>query len=324
MPTNVTPEYKKAEEAYRLAKTLDEKVERLEDMISLLPKHKGTDHLYADLRRRLSRLRKALESSGGRRGGGTGLDFTREGAAQVLLVGAANSCKSSIIGALTHAHPETGDYPFTTMKMIPGMISYQDIQIQLIDTPPVTAEYMHMHLLGLVRSADAVLIVSDLSSDEILEDFEMILDAFRDRHVEFVAEKNQADRDHVLCRVIANKSDADGAGERLSLLRELVGDKLEITPVSCTVRASISQLPEMLFHWLKIVRVYTKTPGEKAEMDRPFTVFSGQNVGDICTLVHKDFAENLKFARLWRRSDKPITVSREELVEDGDILELHM
>lgn len=324
MPTNVTPEYKKAEEAYRVAKTLDEKVERLEDMISLLPKHKGTDHLYADLRRRLSKLKKELESSGGRRGGGTGLDFTREGAAQVVLVGAPNSGKSSIVRALTHAHTETGDYPFTTMKLIPGMIPYQDIQIQIVDTPPMTEEYMHMHLLGLVRSADAVLIVSDLSSDAILEDHEMLLDAFRERHVEFIRQKEKTDRDHVLCRIIANKSDASGAGERLDLLRELVGERLEIIPLSCTTKESIAQFPEMLFHWLRIVRVYTKMPGEKAELDHPFTVFFGQTVGDICTHVHKDFAENLKFARLWRKSDTPFTVSREELVEDGDILELHI
>jgi small GTP-binding protein len=324
MPTNVTPEYRKAEEAYREAKTLDEKVERLEDMIALLPKHKGTDHLYADLKRRLSKLRKELESSGGKRGGGAGLDFTREGAAQVVLVGPPNSGKSSIVRALTHAHTETGDYPFTTMKLIPGMAQYQDIQIQIIDTPPMTAEYMHMHILGIVRSADAVLIVSDLSNDAVLDDVEMILNSFRERHVEFVREREEVDRDRILCRIIAHKSDARGAEVRLALLQEFVGDRLEIIPLSCTSQEQVSQIPEMLFHWLRIVRVYTKMPGEKAEMNRPFTVFSGQNVGDICTLVHRDFAENLRFARLWRKSDMPITVSREELVADGDILELHM
>ena len=88
MPTNVTPEYRKAEEAFRAAKTLDEKIERLDDMMSLLPKHKGTDHLYADLKRRMSRLRKQQEQGTGKKGGGAYVDFTKEdAAAQVILVG---------------------------------------------------------------------------------------------------------------------------------------------------------------------------------------------------------------------------------------------
>ena len=141
MPTNVTPEYKKAENAYREAKTLDEKVERLQDMIAVLPKHKGTDHLYADLKRRLAKLKQDLESSGGKKGS-RGIDFVRDGAAQVVLIGPPNSGKSSIICAVTHAHPEVGEYPFTTSRVTPGMAPYQDIQIQLIDTPPVTKDHM--------------------------------------------------------------------------------------------------------------------------------------------------------------------------------------
>ena len=324
MPTNVTPEYKKAEEAYREAKTLDEKIERLQDMISLLPKHKGTDHLYADLKRRLAKLKRELESSGGRRGGGQALDFTREGAAQVILVGPPNSGKSSIVHSVTNAHTEAGDYPFTTHKPVPGMALYLDIQIQLVDTPPVTADFMHMHMLGLVRSADGVLIVIDLSSDNILDDLEMVLHAFRERHVEFVRHGNIRNRDEVLCRIIANKADTEDADERLALVKDMVGERLDILPLSCHDMQSVAAIPEMLFRWFGIVRVYSKIPGKKADMDHPFTVFRGGTVEEICALVHKDFVQNLKFARLWRRNDTPITVSRHELVEDGDVLELHL
>ena len=323
MPTNVTPEYRKAEEAYRKAKTLDEKIDRLEDMISLLPKHKGTDHLYADLKRRMSKLRKEADSSGRKRGGGFFLDITREGAAQVVLVGPPNSGKSSILGALTQAHPDIGDYPFTTHTFQPGMIRYEDIKIQLVDTPPLTADFTPVHLLGLVRSADAVLLVLDLSKDILLEEMDMIVETFSSRHVRFVRDKTDS-RDDILCRILANKMDSPGAGERLALLKESAGGKLEINSISCQNREEINLIPAMIFRWLKIVRVYTKTPGEKSEMEHPYTAFEGQTVGDIARSVHKDFYEKLRFARLWRRKADPLTVSKNETIEDGDIVELHI
>jgi ribosome-interacting GTPase 1 len=323
MPTNVTPEYKRAEDAYRDAQTLDEKIERLQDMISALPKHKGTDHLYADLKRRLAKLKRELESTGGKKAG-RGIDFVRNGAAQVVLIGPPNSGKSSIVRAVTHAHPDVGEYPFTTSKMLPGMAPIEDIQIQLIDTPPVTAEHMPMHLLGLVRSADAVLIVLDLSSDSILDDLDMIRVSFANRHTHFVRTTDTHSRDEIMCRIIANKSDTADAGERLSLLRDMTGADFEITPLTCNRDSDVGGIPEMIFRWLGIARVYTKIPGRKPDKEHPFTVLRGGTVDDICHHVHKDFAENLKFARLWRKSDTPRTVSRNETVEDGDILELHL
>jgi ribosome-interacting GTPase 1 len=290
----------------------------------VLPKHKGTDHLYADLKRRLARLKRELESSGVRRGGGQTLDFGREGAAQIILVGPPNCGKSSILRAVSHAHPEVGDYPFTTSKPLPGMVPFQDIQMQLVDTPPVTDDFMHMHMLGLVRSADGVHIVADLSSDTVLDDMQMLFRAFAERHARFVRRKDPDNRDEIRSRILANKADAPDAADRLSLLNELIDGELDILTLSCLDRESVDELPEKLFSWLDIRRVYTKIPGRKADLGHPYTIFSGGTVSDICFLVHKDFAENLKFARLWRKSDKPITVSRNEPVEDGDILELHL
>ena len=323
MPTNVPPEYRKAEESFRAAKALDEKIERLEDMMSLLPKHKGTEHLFADLKRRMSQLRRQMEIAGKKTGGGFSPDIQHEGAAQIVLVGPPNSGKSAILKELTHAEPEIGDYPFTTQTLQPGMMPYLDIQLQMIDTPPVTSEYMPSHLLGLVRSADAVLLVADLDSETVLDDLEMVFSAFGHRHVRFVANTAQRDRDSIPARVIANKTDTPEAEQRLVLLREMMDSRLEVFPISC-VRHSVTSLPNMLFHWLGIQRVYTKIPGKKADMDHPFTVFSGQTVDDVCLLVHKDFHENLKFARRWRGCDHPVTVSRGETVQDGDILELHI
>ena len=145
----------------------------------------------------------------------------------------------------------------------------------------------------------------------------------RERHTSFVHSRASDSRDEILCRVIANKIDSADADERLSLLREMIGEGLEITPLSCMQEEDVGRIPGMLFQWLGIVRVYTKIPGEKADRDHPYTVLRGGTVEDICNLVHRDFAEKLKFARLWRKSDIPLTVSRHEFVEDGDILEKH-
>jgi ribosome-interacting GTPase 1 len=331
MPTNVSPEYKKAEEAYRQAKTIDEKIERLEDMISALPKHKGTDHLYADLKRRLSKLRKEAESSGKKGGESKGEPhITREGAAQVVLLGPPNSGKSSILAALSNAKTEVAEYPFTTIHPLPGMVPFKDIQLQLVDTPPVTDDYIHAHLLGLVRSADAVLLVADLSKDSLWEELETVIQVFADRHVQFVANTANSDRDHIPAKIIANKCDAPEADIRLELLREALEEQLEVVPLSSRAeydhqqQHSVQRLPSLLVDWLGIIRIYTKAPGEKADYEKPFTLFRDQTVEDLCAQIHRDFLENFKSARLWRDDNPPMTVSRHEPLEDGDILELHM
>ena len=330
MPTNVTPEYKKAEDAYRDAKAIDEKVARMEDMIALLPKHKGTDHLHADLKKKLSRLRTQLEE-GVKKSGRSGYsEITREGAGQIVLVGPPNCGKSTIVRELSHAHPDVGDYPFTTTKMTPGMVPYKDILIEIVDTPPVTSDYMHGQLLGLVRSADGVFLMADLISDQMLDNMDAVIRAFESRHVHFVKDRNERSKDNIPAMILANKADAvadagtDDAGYRLDLLKETAGNDLEILPISATGPSCKDEIPELMFSWLGIVRVYTKAPGKKAEIKKPYTVFSGQTVGDVCRLVHQDFYDSLQFARLWRHGGKPMTVSKHELVQDEDVIELHL
>jgi hypothetical protein len=334
MPTNVTPEYRKAEEAFRAARTVDEKVSRLEEMIALLPKHKGTDHLFADLKRRLAKLKGEQEAAGKKAGHGGGPGFEREGAAQVVLLGPPNGGKSSLLKALTHATPEVADYPFTTQHLLPGMMAFEDIQIQLVDSPAVTAEFMPVHLLGLVRGADAVLLVADLAADSLLEDLEAVQAAFALRNVSFGSERSGGEEDgaggphaaapdRVRARILANKSDEPGAADRLELLREWTGSRLEILPLSCADRTGLAELPAELVRWLRIVRVYTKHPGQKVDLQKPYTLFAGNTVGEVCARIHKDFAEKLRFARLWRGGAGPLTVSRDEPLEDRDVLELH-
>jgi len=324
MPTNLTPEYRKAEAAFRDARTVDEKVSRLEEMIALLPKHKGTDHLFADLKRRLAKLKGEQEAGGKKAGHGGGLSFEREGAAQVVLIGPPNSGKSSLLRALTHAVPEVAEYPFTTQHLLPGMMGFEDVQLQLVDSPAVTAEFMPVHLLGLVRGADAVLLVADLAADSLLEDLEAAAAAFALRNVSFGRARSGGEGGEVVrARILANKLDAPGAAERLELLREWAGDRLEVLPLSCADRRGLNELPGELFRWLGIVRAYTKHPGQKPDLTKPYALREGSTVGDLCVRIHKDFAERLAFARLWRGGAGPLTVSREEPLRDRDVLELH-
>lgn len=326
MPTNVTPEYRKAEEAFRTARGLEERISRLEEMIALLPKHKGTDHLFADLKKRLARLKGEQEAGGRRSGRGGGPGFEREGAAQVVLVGPPNSGKSSLLKALTHAVPEIAGYPFTTQHLLPGMMAHEDIRVQLVDSPAVAADLMPVHLLGLVRGADAALLVADLAADSLLEDLEGVLRVFALREVVFAREHggDGEGQEMVRARILANKSDAPGAAVRLELLREWAGERLEVTALSCADGTGLAGLPAELVRWLRIVRVYTKHPGARADLEKPYTLFEGATVGELCARIHKDFADRLAFARLWRGPAGPLTVSRGEPLHDRDVLELHL
>ncbi|MGQ9660884.1 MAG: GTPase [Kiritimatiellia bacterium] len=120
MPANLTPEYLKAEQDYKRAETLEEKIACLQRMLAVIPKHKGTDKLQAELRRRLARLREEAESPKGRQG--VSRRIKPEGAGQIVLVGPPNSGKSSLLRALTNAQPLVANYPCSTREPLPGMM----------------------------------------------------------------------------------------------------------------------------------------------------------------------------------------------------------
>src|SRR5262245_57132815 len=179
MPANLTPQYHKAEEEYKRAQTSEEKLEGLKKMWALLPKHKGTDKMQAELKAKISAIKDEIE--GGKKSAKKGIShkIPRDGAGQVVLLGAPNCGKSQILAALTSAHPEVAPYPFTTHAPQPGMMRWNDVQVQLIDTPPITSDYLESYLPGMIRSADVVLLIVDLSVDEGIEQTDDLL-----RHLE--------------------------------------------------------------------------------------------------------------------------------------------
>ena len=339
MPTNVTPEYKKAEEAYRKAREPRERLDCLREMSRTIPKHKGTEHLQADIKTRIKQLSEELAGpkKGGRRSGPSYV-VRPEGAAQLSLVGPPNAGKSSLHARLTGSHADVGPYPFTTHLPVPGMLPFNDVQFQLVDLPPVSADFMEPWLINALQPADGVLLVIDVSDPECLEQVPAVIECLRQKKTYLTPDwpgleppepAEQADTDDPFrldlpSVLIANKSDLDPDPEEVKILEELLGLSFPALTMSAKSGDGLADLGPFLFRALEIVRVYTKTPGKPADEDKPFTVRRGGTILDVARLVHKDIARDLKFARVWGTEVfDGQQVGPDHLVADGDRVELH-
>lgn len=313
MPANLGPEYLAAEADFRKAETPAERVEALERMYAALPKHKGTEKLQADIRRRLSQARKDSQKKGVPHAAPFYL-VPREGAGQVALVGPANSGKSSLVCALTHARPEVAPYPFTTHAPLPGMMAFEDVKIQLVDLPPVAADFTESWMGQALARADECVLVVDVDDPDDLSEIEYVEDRLKEWKI----------RSPRL--MVANKMDQPGSDGNLEALRDLYQEKYELLPVSAESGLGLETFARRVFELLDIVRVYTKAPGKRAELDAPYVLKRGSTVIDAALHVHKDFAEQLKFARLFHKTGglDGLPVERSHVVEDGDILEFHI
>lgn len=331
MPANLTPQYQKAEEEYRRAQTAEEKLECLRKMMQLLPKHKGTEKMQADLKQRISRTKQELDHE--RKTGKKGPSFRipREGAGQAVIVGAPNSGKSQLLAALTHAHPEVAPYPFTTHAPQPGMMSWEDVAVQLIDTPPITGDYLEGYLAGMIRGADVAVLVVDLSTDDGAEQADTVCrrlaqaKTFLVRQLPAIDDQDATGVGYTQTLLAANKLDSAGAADRLTVVDSLFGGQFPVFPVSAAAGTGLETLRQAIYESLHVIRVYSKLPSKPPEMQRPFTCPAGSTVIDVARLVHKDFAENLKYARLWGTGVFPgQPVKRDHALHDRDVIELHV
>ena len=327
MPANLPPDYKEAERRFREASSHEEKLAALREMLALLPKHKGTDKLQADLRRRVSKLEEEGEQA--RKRGGHRFDpghVRREGAGQWVLVGPPNAGKSALVRALTHAHPEVAPYPFTTRTPLPGMMPFEDVQVQLVDTPAVTVEHAEPYVPNLVHTADGVLVVLDVAADDLDQDWRVAQGLLERARVWPRARPVPADPLIIVKPVLValNKSDLDRDGTFVSLARETIG-AFPCRACSAEHGAGLEDLKQALFAELCRVRIYAKEPGKKPDRQRPFVLSSGATVHDLAKAVHKDVAERLKFARIWgaARFDGQ-QVDRDHVLSDRDVVELHV
>ena len=326
MPANLTPEYKRAEERFRSAKTPGEKLEALEEMLRVVPKHKGTDGLQADLKARIAKLRKQPAGKAGKSA------FThmvpREGAGQVVLVGPPNSGKSALVAALTRATPEVGEYPFTTRDATPGMMRFEDVLIQLVDLPPVSAEHVEPWVFDLVRTADLCwLVVDGRWAIEGMEDTARLLAergiGLRPGREELAVRGLERVVKRAL--LVVSGLDRDEVASSLGAIEELLERRWPVTGVSAATREGLDLLPRRTFEALDVIRVRTKPPGKALdESATPFTLPRGATVAHLAERIHKDLLGAMKFARVWGSGAfDGQTVHRDHVLADRDVVEIH-
>jgi ribosome-interacting GTPase 1 len=328
LPANLPPQYFDAEKRYRLARTPQEKILALEEMLRIMPKHKGTEKLQGELRRKISKLR----TEGGRRSGAgrrTDMYYVEKvGAGQVAMAGPANAGKSRLLAALTNARPEVAEFPFTTRLPQSGVMRYQNVRIQLVDLPPLHPELTEPWVLAVVRNCDALWVVVDLADDNLLEDLESVLGQLTEAGIQLVGkEREEEEEDRLPKRVllVGNKIDRPGAQENARVLEGLYGEKFPVVGVSAEFGTSLHELQRATFELLEIIRAYTKAPGKDPDLQDPVILPRGSTVLDFAEQIHKDFAEKLKFARIWGPNKHGgQRVQRDYPLTDGDILELHI
>jgi ribosome-interacting GTPase 1 len=345
VPANLSPEYKAAEAGFRATREPRERLEWLREMLRTIPKHKGTEHLQADIKARIKELGEQLEH--GRKGGGHGgpaLVIRPEGAAQIALVGPPNAGKSTLHARLTASAAQAAPYPFTTQIPQPGMMPHEDIHFQLIDLPPISAEHPLPWIGSTLQTADAALLVVDLGEPACLEQLQAVQSILAGRRVTLTERWTVADDTRVDAEVrgdligaddpfsvrlptllLANKADRVGEpAAELEALRELTGLRFPALAVSADSGLGLGELGPWLFGRLGIVRVYTKVPGHAVDKQRPFTLRRGETVADVARRVHRDLVRTLRYARIWGPSGfDGQQVGHEHRVADGDVVELH-
>ena len=326
MSANLPPQYVEAEKNFRSAKNPAEKIAALEEMLAIMPKHKGTDHLRAELRRRIAKLTQESEKKSATQR--ASMIIEKEGAAQIVVIGMPNSGKSQLVASITNASLIVAEYPFTTHTATPGMMEFENIQIQLIDTPPLAQQPVEFWLPPMLRRADALLVVVDLSEAPLAQ-LETIASQLESVRIGIGEKKAEDEPGRVLTEqkalIIGNKIDLENANENYTILHNIYKEQFTVIAISAKERVGLEELKLKIYQMLDIIRVYTKTPGQKSDFSDPIILDRGSNLEDAAASVHKDFRARLKYARIWGSGKHDgLMVKRDHVLQDGDIIELHM
>ncbi|MEA3441927.1 MAG: TGS domain-containing protein [Chloroflexota bacterium] len=325
MPANLPPQYFEAEKRYRTAKDPEEKIRALEAMLAIMPRHKGTDKLHAGLRRKIAKFSQEAERkyATARR---AGFYIKREGAGQVMLIGPPSSGKSQILVALTEALTTIAAYPFTTKTPLPGMMRFEDIQIQLVDTPPIGYKEMRILLSNTLRGADLIAIVIDLSW-EPLSQLESTLRELGEARIEplrkDIGEITPGNYPKKML-IVGNKDDLEGSNNNWDILHYQYATIFPTISISAKEGNRLEELKKTIFELLDIIRVYTKSPGSKVDLSDPMILKKDSTVEEAAEDIHKDIRAKLKYAVIWGSGKyEGQRVGKRHVLQDRDIIEFH-
>lgn len=327
MPANLSPQYYEEEKKLKTVRTPEEKIPVLESLLRLVPKHKGTEKIQADLKRRLS---KARSQEGKKSGGKRRADehhVPKEGAGQVVLAGLPNVGKSTIVDALTNAKPQIADYPYSTLKPLSGMARFENIRIQLVDIPPLFWEVTDTWVSNILRNADAICLVVELSDDPAGQ-VEILLEELTDKRIrplgrEAVAERGEEGTLPKRICIAGAKQDHPETAEGLEALREMFGDAYPLVAISAKEGTGLDLFLQEAFLVLDRIRVYTKVQGKKPDLENPFILDKGTTVIEMAREIHKDFVKQYRAARIFSRDMyNGQRVGKDFVLRDGDIIEM--
>lgn len=331
MPANLPPQYYELEREFKKENDPQEKLRLAKELLAIMPKHKGTDKLQAELRAKISKLNKEIQGGGKKHGARHADDHThidKEGAAQIIFIGPPNSGKSSIIDAITHAKPLIGDYPYTTREPLAGMTEFETVKFQLIDTPPISAEYFESYMPNLIRQADLVCIVADTTSPTLQDGLDILFRLVREKRIECVPLIPGDIEDKTVFYkktfIAAHKYLDENGDKGLERLKSIYSDFV-IVPTSILDDESMFNLNAAIFEALGIIRIYTKRIGHEADFNDPIILPVGGTVEDAARMLHKDFAINLQFAKIWGNGKfEGQRVKNSYVLSDKDIIEFHV
>ena len=308
MPINAGYEYGLAQEKLDQAKTPDEKIRALEALLSASPNHKGSERLRQEIKTKISKLREKQEKERSKKSGGFSLSIKKEGAAQIVLIGLANSGKSTILNKLTGAKVEIADYAFTTKEPEIGVMDYHGVKIQAIEIPAIFEGLMESDkgpsLVAMARSADLIVIV---------------LDGTKNCEADLKIIENEFDKAYVALKKIRQQNTNYEVKKCLVIVNKLMKSFKCPYPVSW-----VDDLKQGIWNMLGLIYVQTKLQGKKPDWP-PVPLEVGSTIKTLAELVHKDFVRNFKYARIWGKSAKHdgTNVGLEHILREGDIVEIH-